>query len=153
MGNPIFKFFCCWLKRSKKSFYNRNMDLLISKLLSKSILDLSICVVSVRPLPKVKNWFQKQFLNEKVQISIINIFLVRFDQQQKKLKIGFTIVFSNLGRKGLGFFFPCQSANFSPNALYLPNKKPWGAPNFWFWLCPFIRIGYLKVFMDLGQKN
>ena len=36
--------------------------------------------------------------------SIVKKFLERFDQQQKKLKIGFPIVYSNLARKGLGFF-------------------------------------------------
>ena len=38
MGNPIFNFCCCWSKRSN-FFYNRNINLLISKLLLKSILD------------------------------------------------------------------------------------------------------------------
>ena len=59
-----------------------------------------------------------------------------------KLKYWFPIVFSNLARKGIGFFFNARSLFFSLNALYLPTKQPWGAPNFCFWLHPFIRIGH-----------
>ena len=54
----------------------------------------------------------------------------RFHQQQKKLKIGFTIVFSILARKGLGVFFHARVLIFSPNALYLPTKQPWGLEDF-----------------------
>ena len=60
----------------------RNMDLLTSKLLLKSILDLGKCshwkcantylhVISVWPLPDVQNWLQKHFWNEKLHISIV----------------------------------------------------------------------------------
>ena len=39
IGNPFFDNFKYWPKRSKKNFKNRNMDILISNLLSKSIFD------------------------------------------------------------------------------------------------------------------
>ena len=59
-------FFKYWLKRSPKIFLNRNMDILISNLLSESIFDFGkwsnwkyantcICVFSVWLVPKVKN--------------------------------------------------------------------------------------------------
>ena len=52
--------------------------------------------------PKSKIDFESSF---EMRRSIFILFLERFDQQQKKLKIGFPIVFSNLARKGLGGFF------------------------------------------------
>ena len=96
MENPIFNFFLFWSKRSNFVFYIRNMDLLISKLLSNSILDigkwsnwnyaqLRICVFSVWPLPKVKNWFQKQFWNEKVHITALKKSLKAFWWKEKKV--------------------------------------------------------------------
>ena len=128
-------------------FYNRNIDLLISNLLSISIMDIGkwsnwkytqihIRVFSVWPLPQVHNWFQKHFWNKKVLISIVKKSVLT----KKKIKIGFPIVFLNLARKGLGFFFHARALIFSPNALYLLNSRGGRAPNFWFWLHPFIRI-------------
>ena len=61
------------------------MDVLISNLLSKSILDFGkgsnwkyankrIFVFFVLPLPEVQNWFQKQIWNENVHRFIFNLF-------------------------------------------------------------------------------
>ena len=49
----------------------------------------------------------------------------RFDQQQKKLKIGFPIVFSNLVRKGLGFFFFMLERKFfhQTPCIYILNSR------------------------------
>ena len=55
-------------------------------------------IFSVLPLPGVQNWLWKQFWNEKVHISIQK-------KNQSVLTNGFPIVFSNLARKGSGFFF------------------------------------------------
>ena len=145
-----FSTFCCWSKCSKK-IYNRNMDLLISKLLSKSILDvgkwsnwkyantyLHIFSLTTSGSPKL---ISKAVLKWEGPYFYRNFFLEDLDKQQKKLKMGFPIVFSNLVRKSLGFFH-ARALIFSPNALYLPTKKPWGAPNFWSWLRPFIRTTY-----------
>ena len=147
MGNPIFNFFCCWSKRSN-FFYNRNIDFLISKLLSKSILDfgkwsnwkyantyLRIFSLTTSRSPKL---ILKAVLKWEGPFSYCKFFFGAFWLTTKKLKIGFTIVFSKCA-EGLRVFFHARALIFSPNALYLPTKQPWGAPNFWFWLCPFIR--------------
>ena len=79
------------------------MDVLISNLLSKSILDfgkwsngkyanMRICVFSVWPLPGVKNLFRKPIWNENFNISI-QFFLKSFGQYLIKSKNGFCIVF------------------------------------------------------------
>ena len=39
MGNPFFDFFLILAKTLQKKIYNRNMDILISNLLSETILD------------------------------------------------------------------------------------------------------------------
>ena len=46
-----------------------------------------ICVFSVWPLPKVKNWFWKQFWNKKVHITILNFFVEHFNHQKKVSKM------------------------------------------------------------------
>ena len=72
------------------------MDILISNLLSESILDFGkwlnrkytntrFCVFSVWSLPEVQNWFQKQIW--------------------KKLKNGYSIVFSKSDLSGIGYIF------------------------------------------------
>ena len=143
MGNQIFNFFVVG-QNTPNFFKNKNMDLLILNLLSKLILDFGkwsnwkyantcLRVFTFWPLPEVQNWFWKQFWNEKVHISFLKKNGV-FWPTTKKLKIGFSIVISNLARKGLGFFFHARALIFSPNALYLRTKQPWGAPNIWFWL-------------------
>ena len=134
MENPIFNFFLFWSKRSNFVFYIRNMDLLISKLLSNSILDigkwsnwnyaqLRICVFSVWPLPKVKNWFKKQFWNKKVHLFIVKKNIGAFSQTNKKLKIGFPIVFSHFARKGLGFFMLERYFFHQTPCIYLLNSR------------------------------
>ena len=85
MGNPFLIFFKYWPKLFQNFFYNINMDILISNLLSESILDFrkwstgkyansQICVFPVWPLPEVQNWFQKQIWKKNVHISILIFF-------------------------------------------------------------------------------
>ena len=91
---PFFDFLNIGRNSSKKN-WNRNMDIRISNLLSKSILDFGkwsngkyantcICVFSVWPLPEVQNWFRKQIWNENVNISILNFFPEEFRPIFKK---------------------------------------------------------------------
>ena len=96
MGNTFFDFLKYWQKRFKKNL-NRNMDILISNLLSESIFDFGkwsnwkyantgICIFSVWPHPKVKNWFQKQIWNKNVHIFNLNFFSGAFLSVFKKVK-------------------------------------------------------------------
>ena len=88
MGNPFFWLFEILTETLQKKIYNRNMDILISNLLSESIFDVGkwsnwkyantrICVFSVW-LPEVENWFRKQICNKNVHISILNFFFEEF---------------------------------------------------------------------------
>ena len=129
MGNPIFNFFCCWSKRSKKNFtieiwtfsfqncfQNQFWTLRSGQTENTQIL---ICVFSVQ------NWFWKQFWNEKVHISVVKKKFGAFrSTTTKKLKIGFPIVFSNLVRKGLGFFLHAKRKFFHQTpCIYLLNSR------------------------------
>ena len=80
------------------------MDILIWNLFSESNFDFGkwsnwkyantgICVYSVWPLLKVKNWFRMQISNEKVHITILNFFMESFDQYLKKSKMDFPVYF------------------------------------------------------------
>ena len=115
---PFSIFWLLLVKTPQRNFYSRNMDLLISKLLSKSFLDFGnqsnwkyantyLHISSLTTSQSLK-LILKQFWNQKVHISTVKKNLERFDQQHKKLKIGIPIVFSNLSRKGLGFFFTLE---------------------------------------------
>ena len=92
----FFTFLNIGRNSSKFFFKNRNMDILISNLLSESILDYGkwsngkytytrICVFSVWPLPVVQNWFWKQIWNENVHISNLNFLSKTFGQYLKKV--------------------------------------------------------------------
>ena len=50
--------------------------------------------------PKSKIDFESSFEMRRSKFMLYIFFLERFEQQQKKLKIGFPIVFSNFARKG-----------------------------------------------------
>ena len=95
-----FSSFLLLVKTLQKNFYNRNMDLFISKLLSKSILDFwkwsnwkyantYLRVFTVWPLPEVQNWFWRQFWNEKVHISNVNFFCSVLTNNKKNWKLDF----------------------------------------------------------------
>ena len=128
IGNQIFNFFC-WSKRSLKFFYNRNRDLLISKLLSKSILDfgkwsnckyaqIHICVFSVWPLPKVQNLFWIQFwegtyLNSKKKLE-------RCDQQKRAENWISHCICKSCAE---GVLFHDRALFFSPDALYSLSSR------------------------------
>ena len=102
---------------------------------------IRICVFSVWPLPEVQNWFWKQFWNEKVHISIVKKNFGAFWPTTKKVENWISHCIFKSCAEGFRGFFHARALIFSPNTLYLPTKQPWGAPNFWFWLHPFIRIG------------
>ena len=102
-GNPYFFTF---LNTNQNAFffYNRNMDILISNLLSETIFDFGkwanwkytntrSCVFSVWPLTEVENLFRKQIWNKIVHISILNFFLEKFRSLFKKVRDRFPIVF------------------------------------------------------------
>ena len=88
--------------------------------------------------PKSKIDFESRFEMRMYIFQFKIFFLERFGQYLKKSKNGFPIVFSNLARKGSGFFFQARKLIFLPNGLYLPTKQPWGYPKFWFWHHIFI---------------
>ena len=110
------------------------------KMLLDSILDLVKCPnwktctfmrFPVGALPEIQNWIWKHF-SYKVQYNYYSKKMERFGIYLKS-KNGFRIVFSNLARKGSGFFSLLGSLFFFANGLYLPTKQPWGSPKFWFW--------------------
>ena len=126
-----FSTFLCWSKRSKK-IYNRNLGLLISKLLSKSILGLGkwsnwkyantyLRIFTVWPLPEVQNWFWKQFWNEKVDISVVIFFWV-FWPTKKVVNWISHCIFKSCAEGFRVFFLHARAQIFSPNALYLHTK-------------------------------
>ena len=76
-----------------------------------------IGVISVVPLPKVRNWFQKQISNQNVHIFILKKIFERFDYHKEIFKKGFSIIFPNsdLGGGGqilwqLFFFWKSQTS-------------------------------------------
>ena len=79
--------------------------------------------------PNSKITSENRFLKKYYIITIL-IILKRFGQYFQKSTNGFPIVFSNLARKGSGFFFQARKLIFLPNGLYLPTKQPWGYPKF-----------------------
>ena len=135
------------------------MDLLISKLLSKSILDLGkwsnwkyankyFCIFSL-----ITSWSPKLISKavlkwEGPYFYCKNFWSVLTNNKKKVEKWIFHCIFKSC-TEGLGEFFHARAQIFSPKAFYLPTKQPWGAPNFWFWLCPFIRTGY-HIFVPIS---
>ena len=61
------------------------------------------------------------FLTKYYIITILKQNLECFDLYLTKSKNGFTIVFSNLARKGSRVFFQARKLIYLPNGLYLPT--------------------------------
>ena len=88
MGNPIFNFFVCWSKRSKKKFTIEIWTFSFQNCFQNQFwtsgsgqtenTQIRICVFSVWPLPEVESLFRKQIWNENVHISILNLVLKSF---------------------------------------------------------------------------
>ena len=68
--------------------------------------------------------YESIFLIKYYIITILKKKLERFGLYLTKSKNGFPIKFSNLARKGLGFFFRSRKLICLPNGLYLPPKQP-----------------------------
>ena len=77
MGNPFFFYFFKYRsKRSKRKFriviWTFSFEICFQNQFLTS--GTRICVFSVKPLPKVKNWFRKQISKENVHITILKKF-------------------------------------------------------------------------------
>ena len=94
------------------------MDILIANLLSELIFDFGkwsnwkyantrICVVSVWPLPEVKNLFRNQIWNENVYITILKKKLECFGQYFKKVKKGISHCSFKSCAEGFWGLFSC----------------------------------------------
>ena len=55
----------------------------------------------------------------------------RFVQQKKVENWISPCIFKSYAEGFRVFFLHARALIFSPNALYLPNKQPWGAPSSW----------------------
>ena len=118
------------IRNLHKKIQNRNIDILISNLILESIFDFrkwsnwkyantSICVFSVCPLPKVKNWFWNQIWNENVHIFILIFY--GFGLYFKNLKNGFPIVFSKSDQGSV--YFLAEDFFWKANLLVVACRK------------------------------
>ena len=151
MGNPIFNFFfvdqkALWFFFTKEkwtfSFQNCFQNLLWTSGSGQTEnMQIRICVFSVWPHSKVQKLILKAVLKWEGQYFYWKQKFLSVLINNKKVENWISHCVFKSCAEGFRVFFHAKTLIFAPNALYLPTKKTWGAPNFWFWLQSFIRIG------------